>query len=167
MMVNLKGIYAVSLLVISHVFSTWSFAAPPAGNDSHAAHAAFAKGHYHKAAVHYQQLLRNDSDNPGYRMKLAESYELSGKLELAEEHATKVLGGNRKNTEALLLMGRIRGRHEDWAGSKAYYDQAVKADKNDASAYLGLGQALMQLGEDDSAESAFTEYRRLTDVPAP
>ena len=166
-MLNLKAIITVGLLVILQTFSCWSNAAPPNDGLAQAANAAFAKGHYSQAAVQYQQLLQNAPDHKENRVKLAESYEFIGKLELAEKHAARVLERYPKSTEAILLMGRIRGRQEDWAESRAYYEEAVKADNNNASAHLGLGQALMRLGDEAAADTAFEEYRRLTEVPVP
>ena len=166
-MIRIKSITATSLLVISQIFSSCSFAAPPVQNDVNTANVAFSRGHYRHAAVQYQKLLQSEPDNAAYRMRLAESYEFSGDLRQAEDHAAKVLTSNRRNLEAVLLMGRIRGRQEDWISAKAYYEQAISIDKNNATSHLGLGQAFMQLGDEQSADSAFAEYRRLTGTPTP
>lgn len=142
-------------------------AAPPLDTSEATAESAFSNGHYQQAIVHYQRLLHERPADIGYRTRLAESYEVSGNLELAQEHASAVLQKQSRNSEALMVMGRTHGRQGEWGDAKAFYERAVQADKNNAAAHLNLGQALMQLGNDQEAEAQFTEYRRLTGITQP
>jgi len=157
-------------LCVAVVFLLWVqtvAAAPPLDTNETTAENAFNKGRHAQAIVHYQRLLRKQSGNSGYRARLAESYEISGNLALAEEHAAEVLRDQSRNIDALMTMGRVRGRQGDWASAKAFYGRAIRANKNDATAHLSLGQALTQLGKQDEAEAEFAEYRRLTGTTQP
>ena len=152
------GLLVTCLLLIQVVI-----AAPPVANEAAAA-AGFSNGHYQWAIVQYQHLLHDRPNDVGYRTKLAESYEITGDLEQAWLHASKVLNQRSNNIEALLLMGRIHGRQQDWAAAKSYYQRATRADKTNAMAQLGLSQALMELGDSEAAETAIAEYRQLTGI---
>jgi len=155
-----KAVMTLSLLA-QLCFCSGVFSAPPAGNEHAKAQAAFERGQYRQAVVHYQRLLRDDPDNAAYRAQLAESYELNNHLDLAEQHATQALASDRKNVETLLVMGRLRARQEVWQASKDFFERAVRADKKNPMAWAGLSQALISLGDRDGAEAASAEYRKL------
>ncbi len=158
MLIKQKAGLLVALLCLS---VPAAIAAPPSLANETAALAAFDAGHYREAIVQYQRLLRERPGNASYHMKLAESYEVSGKPEQAETHATEVLKQENRHVDALLMMGRLSGRKQNWETAKSYYERAVKADKTNAAAHLGRGQALMELGDDVAADGAFAEYDRL------
>ena len=154
----------IGLLVTCLLLIQVATAAPPPVANEAAAAAGFANGHYQWAIVQYQRLLHDRPNDVGYRTKLAESYEITGDLEQARLHASKVLNQRSNNIEALLLMGRIHGRQQDWAAAKSYYERATRADKNNAMAQLGYSQALMELGDSEAAETAIAAYRQLTGI---
>jgi len=138
-------------------------AAPPSLADEAKARAAFENGQYREAVTQYQRLLHDEPGNVTYRVRLAGSYEISGQPKQAEAHAGEVLKQDSRNVDALLMMGRLSGRRQDWATAKSYYEKAVQADRQEPTAFLGLGQALSELGDDAAADVAFEEYRRLVD----
>jgi len=153
-------VITISLLV-QMCFSSSVYSAPPQGNEHAKAQVAFERGQYRQAVVHYQRLLRDDPDQAAYRAQLAKSYELNNHLDLAEQHASEALASDRKNVEALMIMGRLSARQEDWQSSKDYFERAVRADNKKSLAWAGLGQALISLGDRDGAEAASAEYMKL------
>lgn len=156
-----KAVVTITLLVQLCLYPD-AFAAPPPGNEHAKAQAAFERGQYRQAVVHYQRLLRDDPDNAAYRTQLAESYELNNHLDLAEQHASQALASDRKNVEALLVMGRLRARQENWQVAKDYFERAVKADNKNPLAWAGLSQSSIELGDLGGAEAASAEYLKLT-----
>lgn len=140
-------------------------AAPLPANDEAAAATAFQRGQYHQAIARYEKLLRRQPNKVALRARLAESYEISGDLEQARANAGEVLKQRDNDVGALLVMGRIHGRQQDWGAAKVYYERAVIVDRANASAHLGLSQALMALGDGAGAERALRAYKKLTNIP--
>lgn len=166
-MINHKASFSVVFLSVSMVLHQSVYADSPDTTNESAAQAAFTDGNYHKAIINYQNLLKADPNNQSHRIKLAESYVLIGDLTLAEDHALQVLESSPRYTEALLIMGRIRGRQHDWAGARTFYERAIKSDNSNSTAYLGFGQALMQLGDTQAADGAFANYRKFCGITLP
>lgn len=123
-----------------------------------------APAHQSDAIAHYQKQLRSNPDDNDQRMQLAEAYEMRGDVGRAKEQALKVIANDRNNSAALILLGRISSHEQDWTKAKVYYQRAVRVDKANAEAYLGLGQALMELGDEAEADAAFGDYRRIIDT---
>ena len=128
------------------------------------AQAAFKNGRYREAAVRYERLHHRQPKNLEIRLQLAKSYQLRGQLDQAEAHAKAILTHKPNHLGALLLMGQLSARHERWQAAHDYYERAAKADASDATAQLGLGNALTHLGDEEGASAAFARYQTLTNT---
>ena len=163
---NKSSVFALLIYICCHGLPCAVLAEPGSQEERMGRH-AYDRGQYREAIVHYQRLLQTDPDNAEYRLRLASSYESQGDLERAEEHADKILAKHSMDVSALLLMARIRERQDDWKTAKDLYKRVIRADADVTEAHLGLGQALMQLGDETAADAEFSEFRRLTGMGTP
>jgi Flp pilus assembly protein TadD len=164
--VKAAGYAGLVLFVLSvQLWSSGVMAAPGMSNEQQAATTAFRKGRYRLAVVHYQRLLRESPDNAGYRALLAESYEREGYPDLAAQQASRSLAVDRNNVDALLVLGRLRARQEDWSAARGYFERASQADRDNSMAWAGLGQALTMLGDSKGAEAASARYLECIQKP--
>lgn len=122
---------------------------------------AYTQGRHKQAAVEYQRALRSNPHSADAKLGLAQSYEILGKLQDASRYAGEVLQANPNDGQALLLLGRIRTREENWSSARDAFRAAVQADPRNPSAHLGLGNALSRLGDAAGAEAEFDTFRRL------
>ena len=130
--------------------------------DLDSAEQAYAKGQYSQAAIGYARVLQDQPHNLEVKTKLAASYHYQGQLEPAERLLNEVLDVDKNNMPALLELGQIRSQQQNWEAVQALYQRAIDAAPDNATAYLGLGNALMQLGDESSADAAFAAYQTLT-----
>jgi hypothetical protein len=100
------------------------------------------------------------------RAQLAEGAEVPSRIEAARHHALAVLAESPNDIEALLLAGQTSLLEKDADAAARYYRAATLADVNNATAFLGLGDALSRLGDDTGATAAFARYRALLGMPA-
>lgn len=119
------------------------------------------KGNPHQAMVSYHRALRETPGDTEVLMGLADSYYRLGQRDKALTYAKQVPALDQANRHrALLLMGRIESRNQNWLQAKYYYKQALAQRKTD-SALLGLAQALSRLGDAKGSETAYADYRQL------
>ena len=123
---------------------------------------AYAKGQFRQAAIGYARALKDQPTNLEIKTKLAASYHYQGQLPQAEGLLNEVLEVDKNNMPALLELGQIRSQQQNWEAAQALYQRAIDAAPDNATAYLGLGNALMQLGDESSADAAFASYQTLT-----
>jgi Flp pilus assembly protein TadD len=99
------------------------------------------------------------------RAHLAEGANIPSRVLVAYTHALAVLEDNPADVEALLLAGQTSLLKGDAASAVRYYRAATQADSGNASAFLGLGDALGRQGDEPGATAAFARYRELTGMP--
>ncbi len=149
------GLFAVAL----GLFITVAHAAQP--DHLTQARASVKKGSHHQAMVDYHRALRDTPGNTEVLMGLADSYYRLGQRDKALEYAQQIPASDQQHRyNALLLMGRIASRDQDWRQAKQHYKQALARQKT-GPALLGLAQALSQLGDTKGSEAAYADYRRL------
>ena len=92
---------------------------------------------------------------------LARTYLRLGRLAEAKSESARIdpaTGG----TELLMLRAALAAREGDWSRARDLYTTVIKSDPSNAEAYLSLGQALGNLGEETAADAAFAAYGKLT-----
>ena len=94
-------------------------------------------------------------------LELAQTYLRLGRLEEAKSEAARVDPG-KGGTELLMLRGALARREEDWSQARDLYTEVTERDPSHAEAYLSLGQALGNLGDEPAADAAFAIYDKLT-----
>jgi Flp pilus assembly protein TadD len=151
----------VFLLIIFVLWGMGLQAAPP-GSSEEKANAAFQQGHYQASATHYQRLLAQNPGRLDYKLKVAESYLFSNQTALAEQHLKEIFKVDPTYVDALIQYGLLSAQQQKWEQARDLYGRAVREDEANAAAYLGLGNALMQLGDTESADAAFAQYQELT-----
>lgn len=99
------------------------------------------------------------------RAHLAEGADNQSRVEAAQQHAVAVLQDHPNDIDALLLAGQTSLLEKDATSAARYYRAATSADANNATAFLGLGDALTRLGDEPGATAAFARYRVLVGLP--
>lgn len=99
---------------------------------------------------------------------LAEGADEIANVDAAREHVLAVLAEQPNDAESLLLAGRTSLLKSESAEAARYYRAAIAADPGNASAFLGLGDALTRIGDKTGAAAAFERYRALKGMaPSP
>jgi Flp pilus assembly protein TadD len=99
------------------------------------------------------------------RAHLAEGAEIGSKVEAAQAHALAVLEDSPNDIEARLIAGQTSLLRGEIAAAVRHYQAAALADPKNASAVLGLGDALSRLGDEAGSTQAFAKYRELKGMP--
>lgn len=99
------------------------------------------------------------------RAQLAEGADSESRVEAAQQHANAILQDHPNDIDALLLAGQTSLLRNDAAGAARYYRAATNAAASNATAFLGLGDALTRLGDESGATAAFARYRALMNMP--
>jgi Flp pilus assembly protein TadD len=99
------------------------------------------------------------------RAQLAEGADVPSRVEAANEHALAVLNESPNDAEALLLAGQTSLLKNDARSAARYYRAATLVDAQNATAFLGLGDALTRIGDEAGANDAFRRYRALMGMP--
>lgn len=99
------------------------------------------------------------------RAQLAEGADSESRVEAAQQHANAILQDHPNDIEALLLAGQTSLLRNDAASAARYYRAATNVAANNATAFLGLGDALTRLGDESGATAAFARYRVLMNMP--
>jgi tetratricopeptide (TPR) repeat protein len=79
----------------------------------------------------------------------------------AEKIFRQVLFQNGKNSVAQYMLGKVRMATKDYSGATYYFDQAVKADKNNVWYKVERAKNLMNLGDYNAAAQAWEEVCKL------
>ena len=95
------------------------------------------------------------------RAHLAEGAEIASKVEAAQTHALAVLEDSPNDIEARLIAGQTSLLKGEIAVAVRHYQAVTLADPKNASAMLGLGDALSRLGDEAGSTQAFAKYREL------
>jgi Flp pilus assembly protein TadD len=99
------------------------------------------------------------------RAHLAKGADQPTNVDAAQTHVRAVLAENSQDVEALLLAGQTSLLKNDLQGAARYYRAATLAAPNNATAFLGLGDALTRLRDEPGANAAFERYRALRGMP--
>ena len=95
------------------------------------------------------------------RAQLAEGADVPSRVEAANQHALAALNDAPNDVEALMLAGQTSLLKNDARGAVRYYRAATLVDAQNATAFLGLGDALTRIGDEAGANDAFGRYRAL------
>ncbi len=126
---------------------------------------AYAGKQFRQASRAYERALALAPDNALLMVKLANSYRLQGQLASAARYAQSALEAAPDSVEALMASGQVAIRQGNLNVAAARFARAAALDPGRASAHLGLGNALMQLGEQAAADDAFEAYQQLIEHP--
>jgi len=115
-----------------------------------------------KSAVRTLERLRFQGQlTDSLRLRLAQSYMRQGRRQQAKVEAARIApaaGG----VPLLMLQARLAVAEGNWPRARDYYSKLIKRAPGNAEAYLGLGQALQELGDTAGADAAFANYVRLS-----
>lgn len=133
-----------------------------ANNDK--AHANLSK------STRAERVLERKPGDRGARIQAARAYLDEGaddgsRVDEAKEHVLAVLAEHPNDMEALLLAGQTSLLKSDPWSAARYYRAATLVNASNATAFLGLGDALTRIGDDASATAAFARYRELMGMP--
>jgi cytochrome c-type biogenesis protein CcmH/NrfG len=99
------------------------------------------------------------------RAQLNEGAETPSRVETAHKHALAVLEEAPSDVEALMIAAQASLLKNDPRSAARYYRAATLVDANNATAFLGLGDALTRMGDETGATAAFARYRALMGMP--
>jgi Flp pilus assembly protein TadD len=99
------------------------------------------------------------------RAYMAEGGDKESNVVAAQGHVVAVLAQSPNDIDALLLAGQTSLLRNDAGSAARYYRAATTAGANNATAFLGLGDALTRLGDEAGANAAFARYRALMNMP--
>jgi tetratricopeptide (TPR) repeat protein len=127
------------------------------------ADSAFNQQKFSDAARLYARLLHGNPGHRDYSIQLATSYQILGKHQKSIELAKVLAEQNPRDKEAwsmlainYLALGNVQEAHH-------FYQKLIEFYPDDPGAYLGLGNVLLHLGDNDAASDAFDTYQLLTD----
>jgi len=126
------------------------------------ANKAYNNANYQAAARIYRRLLVNTPNAFAHRMRLAQSYLFSGRLEAAQQELLVLITTGYDPINVRLLLGDTYMQQAQWAKAKEQFQHVIQQDKENPEAYVRLGNALTELGEKQEADKAFAHYRRLS-----
>jgi len=99
------------------------------------------------------------------RAQLAAGADKNSNVESAQQHALAVLADAPTDIDALLLAGQTSLLKGDTTAAARYYRAATLSHSDNATAFLGLGDALTKLGDEAAATAAFARFRALKGMP--
>lgn len=99
--------------------------------------------------------------DPAPMLAAASTYEALGDLGAAHAAAQKALDRDADSIGALLVLGRIAIRQQNWEIAAAYLKRATLLDPRNRAAQLDLGQALEKTGDQVGADTAYAAFRSL------
>lgn len=123
------------------------------------------KGESRAAARAYEVQARAAPADPAPKIRAALIYETTGDLVAAETAANEALELDGNNVDALLVLGRIAARQQQWDSAAAYFRRATAVRPDHAEAQLNLGQALEKMGDLEGSDNAYATYRTLRGLP--
>ena len=123
---------------------------------------ALAAGDLRDAVAALERLRFQGDLSDRLRLGLAQTYYRLGELDQAAAEATQTdptAGGS----ELVILQAQLAASESDWASARDRYAGAIRMVPDNAEAYLGLGQALQELGDQAGADAAFQGYVQYSD----
>jgi len=99
------------------------------------------------------------------RAYMAEGADKESNLDAVQAHVVAALEQSPNDIDALLLAGQTSLLRKDAGSAARYYRAATTVGANNATAFLGLGDALSRLGDEPGASAAFARYRALMNMP--
>ena len=127
-------------------------------------------------AMKLAELTPEDTEALAGQARAAMDYLLSGLLEdaamdhylnLAKEPLNQVLAKEPHHPHALAMLGRLHLIGGDPAGARRAYQEFLQRHGPDAEVYLGLSEALYQLGEYSELAKAAVGYRQEASAEKP
>jgi tetratricopeptide (TPR) repeat protein len=117
------------------------------------------------ALLEYQKALAIDPKLPGARYELGETIlhnsNSDSALAEAEKDFREVLAENPSNAGAEYWLGTVATLRHDFKGAIESFSRALQLQPDHAGAQLGLGKALMEIGEPEKAEEHLLLATRL------
>ena len=123
---------------------------------------AFAAGRYEEAEQKYQQVLKQDPNNPFTLGNLAAIELEQNRLEPAEGHLTKALEIDPNDGFNVALMGILKFRQNQFDDACIILSRAVQLDPQNPEAQNYLGITLSQKGQREAAEAALRKAIQLS-----
>lgn len=121
-------------------------------------------GNYSAAIDEFQQYIRitnNQEMLPDAHYNLASAYEQKGQTKEAIQQYQVVVDqypDSERAATALAALGQIANEQENYQQSFDYYKQlAQKSDQYRLEAYIGMGNALLAMGNPDQAKNQYQE----------
>jgi cytochrome c-type biogenesis protein CcmH/NrfG len=112
-----------------------------------------------------RKLMRKPSDRKARidaaKANLAQGADEPSNVDAAQAHVLAVLAENPNDVESLLLAGQTSLLKSDLQAAARYYRAATLVAPDNASAFLGLGDALTRLRDEPGANAAFERFRAL------
>jgi Flp pilus assembly protein TadD len=130
-----------------------------------AAESLVGKGESRTAAREYEAQARANSSDPAPKVRAAMIYEAMSDLVAANTAANEALDLDANNVDALLVLGRIAARQQQWDTAVVRFRRATVVKPDNAAAQLDLGQALEKIGDREGSEVAYATYRTLRGLP--
>jgi Tfp pilus assembly protein PilF len=115
----------------------------------------FSNRQYDKAAADYEQVLKQNHNNPLTLANLASAELEQNKMDEADSHIRAAIALEPNDPFNLTVLGRVRFSEGNLDGALDALDRAVKLDPQNAQIQNFLGVALAQKGLRVQAETAF------------
>jgi tetratricopeptide (TPR) repeat protein len=115
----------------------------------------FTNREYDKAAADYQEILKEDKNNPVILANLASIEVEQNKITDADKHVQAALAANPNDAFALTIQGRVKFAQGNYDASLDILGRAEKLDPQNPQIENFLGVALAEKGLRTQAETAF------------
>ena len=146
-------------LAITGACTVWAQVHP---SEESLGHKAFAAGNYRAATAHYQKSIAKEQSGVDVEFNLVRAYLHQERINEARALLDELIHSASEYSKFWVLRGDFFRQTSDWESAKECYEVAIEKDSTNAIAYLSLGQALSQLGDEAGAEDAFDNYRSLS-----
>lgn len=142
---------------------------PSAGNElHHRALGLIAKGDLVGAEKALKESLKRDPHNAEVFLALAEIRLRQGKLDEAAVFVREAMVAEPGSANVLVAQGNILLLKKDATGAESAYRKALAIDKDNVSAYMGLGELYLRvLGKPQDAVDAYSHAAALNPQLAP
>lgn len=122
---------------------------------------ALEQGDSQTAQRALERLRYNGAITAEQRIELARLYQRQGRRDAARAELNQIRAAD-ADSEVLLLQAGLAASDNAWALVRDLSRQLIKREPDHAEAYLRLGQALQELGDEAAADEAYARYARLT-----
>ena len=118
---------------------------------------ALAAGNLRAAVRTLERLRFQGQLSDALRLRLAQAYLRQGRRGQATTEA-KLIDPSVGGVALLMLKAELAAAEGNWPATRDRYMEVIARTPDHAEAYLGLGQALQELGDATGADEAFAGY---------
>jgi Tfp pilus assembly protein PilF len=104
----------------------------------------------------WREAVRHQPDLAEARVNLGNAVAAAGRFDEAQWHADAAAKANPRYAGAWELLGNLASRNKQWARAAEHFRKALAAQPDSGSAHLGLGTALLVLGDPAGARAHLT-----------